>query len=98
MTPDCYEVAETAAAESLADTLAASTLVHALRQWTPAGRNARPAILIFHRVLAERDALFPEEPTAASFDMLLHWLRTFFNVLPLDRLANGLAQGTLPER
>ncbi len=45
--------------------------------------EGRLSILIFHRVLPERDPLFPGEPTAAEFDALLDHLKRRFSVLPL---------------
>lgn len=68
-------------------------------QWlSPAGPKARLSVLIFHRVLCEPDPLFPEELDAARFDAVCGWVRSWFNVLPLDEAARRLAQGTLPAR
>jgi peptidoglycan/xylan/chitin deacetylase (PgdA/CDA1 family) len=58
--------------------------------------RGRLSILIFHRVLPERDALFPGEPTAAEFDVLLAHLRTRFTMLPLHDAVDRLYRGTLP--
>ncbi|HRH86066.1 MAG TPA: polysaccharide deacetylase family protein [Rubrivivax sp.] len=65
---------------------------------SPAGPRARLSILIFHRVLAQPDALFPDEVDAARFDRLCSWVRQWFEVLPLDDAARRLALGTLPAR
>jgi peptidoglycan/xylan/chitin deacetylase (PgdA/CDA1 family) len=65
---------------------------------SPAGFRARLSILIFHRVLATTDPLFPEEPDAKRFDQLLGWIKSWFNVIPLDEGARRLGAGTLPER
>jgi peptidoglycan/xylan/chitin deacetylase (PgdA/CDA1 family) len=65
---------------------------------SPKGANARLSILIFHRVLPQPDPLFPNEMHASRFDTLCGWLRSWFNVLPLDMAARHLAIGTLPER
>lgn len=77
-------------------------LEHFYRQvgnWlSPAGRNARLSILIYHRVLAEQDPIFPHEPTAASFDAQLSRLKATFNVLPLAEAVTRLKTGTLPAR
>lgn len=64
---------------------------------SPAGQRAALSVLIFHRVLAEPDPLFPEEPDAHRFDQLLRWLRGW-RVLPLDAAIGALREGTLPAR
>ena len=69
-----------------------------LRVLSPPGRSARLSILIFHRVLAQRDPLFPDELDAAGFDAVCGWVRAWFNVLPLDQAVRRLRTGTLPER
>ncbi|MEO8976174.1 MAG: polysaccharide deacetylase family protein, partial [Casimicrobiaceae bacterium] len=38
---------------------------------SPGGKRAKLSILIFHRVLPERDPLFPGEPFGAEFDQLV---------------------------
>jgi peptidoglycan/xylan/chitin deacetylase (PgdA/CDA1 family) len=65
---------------------------------SPAGARARLNVLIFHRVLREPDPLFPDEVDAARFDELLGWVKSWFNVLPLDEAAHRLAEGSLPAR
>ncbi|MGM9479722.1 polysaccharide deacetylase family protein [Roseateles sp. NT4] len=65
---------------------------------SPAGARARLNVLIFHRVLPEPDPLFPDEVDAARFDTLLGWVKSWFNVLPLDEAARRLADGSLPAR
>jgi peptidoglycan/xylan/chitin deacetylase (PgdA/CDA1 family) len=65
---------------------------------SPAGARARLNVLIFHRVLREPDPLFPDEVDAARFDELLGWVKSWFNVLPLDEAARRLAEGSLPAR
>lgn len=64
----------------------------------PAGRRSRLSVLIFHRVHAEADPLFPGEAHARSFDRQLGWLKRWFNVLPLAEAVTGLRDGTLPAR
>lgn len=66
--------------------------------FSPAGKNARLSILIYHRVLEEVDELFPSEVTAELFDRQLDALKTVFNVLPLDEAIIRLKSGTLPAR
>jgi len=61
---------------------------------SPAGPKARLSILIFHRVLAAPDPLFPGEIHARRFDTVCGW----FNVLPLDEAVSRLQCGTLPAR
>jgi peptidoglycan/xylan/chitin deacetylase (PgdA/CDA1 family) len=65
---------------------------------SPAGPRAGLSILIFHRVLPEPDPLFPGEMDAARFDLLLSWLRDWFNVLPLAEAVARLQHGNLPVR
>lgn len=65
---------------------------------SPAGPRARLAILIFHRVLPQPDALLEEEPDAARFDWQMRVLAEHFNVLPLGEASARLAAGTLPAR
>jgi peptidoglycan/xylan/chitin deacetylase (PgdA/CDA1 family) len=62
------------------------------------GAAGRLSILIFHRVLPEPDPLFPGEMTRERFDRVLAWVKSWFNVLPLDEAAARLQQGRLPAR
>lgn len=64
----------------------------------PAGANGRLSILIYHRVLAAQDPLFPHEVTAERFDAQLIRLKAVFNVLPLAEAIPRLNTGTLPAR
>ena len=63
---------------------------------SPAGRRARLSVLIFHRVHAQRDLLFPDEPDAARFAALLDRLKTWCNVPPVDRGGPPSAQRRTP--
>lgn len=65
---------------------------------SPAGERARLSVLIFHRVLPDPDALFPEEVDAATFDVLCSWVKSMFEVLPLDEAVRLRARGALPAR
>ena len=65
---------------------------------SPAAGQARLSILIFHRVPAEPDPLFPGECDAARFDRMLGWLRNWFNVLPLGEAVQRMTEDRLPAR
>jgi len=69
---------------------------YAFKFASPGGTRGRLSILIFHRVLAETDPLFPGEPNAAQFDKLCAHLRARFEVLPLSEAVTRLQQGSLP--
>jgi peptidoglycan/xylan/chitin deacetylase (PgdA/CDA1 family) len=77
--------------ESLLIRTAASAYSHS-------GRNASLLVLIYHRVLAEPDALLPDEPDAARFAAEIDLLRTCFTVLPLAEAVRRLRAGILPSR
>ncbi len=65
---------------------------------SPGGERARLTVLIFHRVLARPDPLFPDEMHAERFDQLCGWIARWFRVLPLDEAVCLRAQGRLPAR
>jgi peptidoglycan/xylan/chitin deacetylase (PgdA/CDA1 family) len=65
---------------------------------SPAGERGRLSILIFHRVLAEPDPLFPETPVAAEFEQCMRWVKEWFNVLPLAEAIELLFAGRIPSR
>lgn len=65
---------------------------------SPSGRRGRLSILIFHRVLAERDPLIPGLPTAGEFEATMRWVRDWFNVLPLADAIDRLYAGQIPAR
>ncbi|OGA98606.1 MAG: polysaccharide deacetylase [Burkholderiales bacterium RIFCSPHIGHO2_12_FULL_61_11] len=74
-------------------------LLKPLLHWmSPAGKRARLSVLIFHRVLPEPDPLFPDEMHVRRFAEVCGWLKTWFNVLPLDQAVARLKTGTLPAR
>lgn len=65
---------------------------------SPAGPQARLPILIFHRVLAAPDPLFPGEIDTVAFDAICRWVRNWHEVLPLDLAVRALRAGELPAR
>ncbi len=65
---------------------------------SPGGARGRLSTLVFHRVLAEPDRIFPDEIDAPRFDRICGWLRASFNVLPLEQAVRRLGQGSLPPR
>ncbi|MDP1652034.1 MAG: polysaccharide deacetylase family protein [Rhodocyclaceae bacterium] len=69
-----------------------------LQALAPAGRRSRLSVLIFHRVHAKQNELFPGEPYVHSFDRQLEWIKRWFNVLPLAEAVAGLRAGNLPAR
>lgn len=72
-------------------------LLKPLLHWmSPAGNRARLSVLIFHRVLPKPDPLFRDEMHASRFAEVCGWLKTWFNVLPLNEAVARLKTGTLP--
>ncbi|TMH02351.1 MAG: hypothetical protein E6H67_15150, partial [Betaproteobacteria bacterium] len=69
-----------------------------LRILSPEGSRGRLTILIFHRVHERPDTLFPNEIHADVFRERMRWIRSSFNVLPLDDAVTALAQGNIPAR
>ena len=65
---------------------------------SPAGPQARLTVLIFHRVLAAPDALFPDEVDARRFEQICSWVRQWLDVMPLADAVRRLRAGTLPAR
>lgn len=65
---------------------------------SPAGSRGRLSILIFHRVLPHTDVLFPDVPTAETFERQMRWIRDWFHVLPLADAVERLYAGTIPSR
>src|SRR5688572_14817112 len=65
---------------------------------SPGGVRGRLSILIFHRVLACPDPLFPEVPSAVDFEARMRWVRDWFNVLPLKQAIDRLYDRSIPAR
>ncbi|MDL2353692.1 MAG: polysaccharide deacetylase family protein [Pseudomonadota bacterium] len=58
----------------------------------------RLSILIYHRVLAAPDPLFPAEVDAQRFEQHLRYLKRSFNVISLSEAVHGLRHDSLPPR
>lgn len=65
---------------------------------SPCGQRGRLTTFIFHRVLPAQDPIFPDEPDAARFDQMMGWVKSWFNVLPLDAAVSAMKTNTLPRR
>jgi peptidoglycan/xylan/chitin deacetylase (PgdA/CDA1 family) len=65
---------------------------------TPFQRGDRLCVLNYHRILAEPDPLFDDEPTVETFRWQMRLLARYFNVLSLPEAMAGLAAGRLPPR
>ena len=61
-------------------------------------KSPRLSILIFHRVHARTDVLFPGEPDAAHFERLMRMVARSFRVLTLGDAVTGLERDTLARR
>lgn len=61
-------------------------------------RSPRLSVLIYHRVLAERDSLRPTEPTAGEFEARMAWVKAHFDVLPMVEAVERMKSGSLPAR
>jgi peptidoglycan/xylan/chitin deacetylase (PgdA/CDA1 family) len=61
-------------------------------------QRATLSILIYHRVRAVPDPLFPNAMHAGRFDAHVRLLRRFFSLLPLDEAIERLMTATLPAR
>lgn len=60
--------------------------------------SPRLSILIFHRVHARADSIFPNEPDAARFERLMRFVSRSFRVLALSEAVTCLANDNLPSR
>ncbi|MBC7490377.1 MAG: polysaccharide deacetylase family protein [Glaciimonas sp.] len=68
-----------------------------LHSFSP-GKSRGLSILIYHRVLAKKDPLFPEELDAVEFDNQIRMLKSCFKVIPLIDAVRYAKAGTLPPR
>ncbi len=65
--------------------------------FSPAGKNAKLSIVIYHRVLPEPDVLLGGDGVK-DFETELNYLSKNFNILPLSEAVSKLRSGTLPSR
>lgn len=72
-----------------------TVLVHTLSRLAGCVSGNGLTVLIFHRVLANPDPLFPEEMHATRFDALMGWMKRAWKVVPLDTALDRLANGDL---
>lgn len=63
---------------------------------SPGGVRGRLSLLIYHRVHAETDPLFPTEINADEFEQQMTALSRCFHVLPLDEAVARLKKNSLP--
>jgi peptidoglycan/xylan/chitin deacetylase (PgdA/CDA1 family) len=64
----------------------------------PGGARGSLLVLIYHRVLEQRDPLIDDEPDAATFAAEMDLIGSLCNVLPLQEAVDRLASGSLPPR
>lgn len=83
---------------SLLDAVASPALRGVGRALSPGGARARLSVLMYHRVLPERDPVLHDVLHASLFDTHMRTLREYFNVLPLGEAVDRLHDGTLPPR
>jgi peptidoglycan/xylan/chitin deacetylase (PgdA/CDA1 family) len=76
-----------------------SSVVRALGSLlAPGGARGSLLVLIYHRVLEQRDPLVDDEPDAAAFAAEMDLIGSICNVLPLQEAVERLASGSLPPR
>jgi len=63
-----------------------------------AGLNSRLSILMYHRVLAQPDPLFPGEGNTETFNQEMSWLAACFRIMPLHEAVQKLRHEKLPPR
>lgn len=78
--------------------LAAALLGRALLRIVAPGGKRGLSILIYHRVLARQDPLFPGEVERDAFNRQIALIKACFNVIPLADAVRQLQAGTLPAR
>jgi len=58
----------------------------------------RLSVLVYHRVLDNKDVFRRDMPTVEEFDEQMLWVSRFFNVCSLTEAVDGLKKNTLPKR
>tara|TARA_R110002110_G_scaffold415858_2_gene658587 strand:- start:24898 stop:25875 length:978 start_codon:yes stop_codon:yes gene_type:complete len=71
-------------------------LKQGLKLFAPGGRFGKLQILLYHRVLLERDPLRPWEVTRKQFDEQMQTLSKYYQVLSLPDAMHRLYEGRLP--
>jgi peptidoglycan/xylan/chitin deacetylase (PgdA/CDA1 family) len=61
-------------------------------------RRSGLSVLAYHRVVVERDAMRPGEPTLEEFEGRMRWVAANFDVLRLWEAARALRENRLPRR
>lgn len=89
-----FSTAPASAAPARAPALLGRTLMGAL---APGGTRGL-SILIYHRVLAQPDPLFPGEVDRVAFDRQIGLVKACCNIIPLADAVGHLQAGTLPSR
>lgn len=70
----------------------------AFKLTSPGGVDGKLTTFIFHRVSPQPDPMFPDEPDARRFGEILGWIKSWFNVLPLDVAVDLKKARNLPPR
>lgn len=78
--------------------LTSHPLTAALSLVSPSGSKARLSVLIYHRVLPDRDPLLRDTPDSKVFEWQMALIARHFNVLSLEEAGRRLQEGTLPAR
>jgi len=78
--------------------MAVSRSLRAALQVASAGTAGRLSVLVFHRVHAAPDPLFPGEPDSKRFEACMEVIRDCFSPLPLQDACEALERGKLPAR
>ena len=65
-----------------------------------AGRrgNGLLTVFVFHKVLQQKSAFYPDIPDQSEFAQILDWIEEQFNVIRLSDAVDGLDTGMLPVR
>ncbi|HVK56693.1 MAG TPA: polysaccharide deacetylase family protein [Burkholderiales bacterium] len=69
-----------------------------LKPFMHAMGRGKLSVLIYHRVHARSDPLFPGEVDSRQFAEQIDWVKRLFNVMPLDEAVEMLKENALPPR